>query len=596
MQSAHSGCWYSRNCFVFFAPWQYQWQYYPDKAFGPTASPFLYEQEHFARLHGLASKPMMVGEFPLAGLPAFPFTAPVAMNVLEAYSALWHGGYCGGFGWSKSEYDERHLGHGGREKVDETFRYIKHDLMLGLTLSGSLCPPAPPAMPCYIGRRTAPHKLRPQRLLDACEDRGGAEYCEDTKRQSRCSSLGSFWRDCQKSCGACFLPPLPPSQPPCDSAPPPPLRLSPALRTPPPNPKPPPPPSPRPPSPPPPPKPSPPPPPSPSPYLPFLDTAFTRLAALFKGSPDENTADASGTIHVSANHDQMTAVAQSLLGPDPRLRLPSQDRDARSVVNALNSDRDVLALHLDDQPPGPSAPTSAKNALAYENRAPGVESSLPSTTTTTSTGSSSVFMSTTSQVNTISSRGSLRGHAVAFVAMQVCLSICLLIAVFVACLGCLRRRHRTTSAFSKPSSQETPIEATVSITCARVPGSMLCLKENGPAVSNWLHLLVPCGFGQSWERVASTDHQQIVSEPVGRTSTADAADLASSYAAGADSGQGESSNGMDAVIKCAHVGVPVVEHAHVEASAMPGRTRMEARAWSATSRFLASAKTNISLD
>ena len=47
----------------------HQFQYYPAKAYGKEASPFLNSAAELRALHHHSAKPTVVGEFPIEGLP-----------------------------------------------------------------------------------------------------------------------------------------------------------------------------------------------------------------------------------------------------------------------------------------------------------------------------------------------------------------------------------------------------------------------------------------------------------------------------------------------------------------------------------------------
>lgn len=74
-----------------------QYQYYPENAYGAEDSPFLHTESALRLLHRQTStKPAIAGEFPLLGLVQATHN-PTAMSLREAYEALWHGGYSGGY-------------------------------------------------------------------------------------------------------------------------------------------------------------------------------------------------------------------------------------------------------------------------------------------------------------------------------------------------------------------------------------------------------------------------------------------------------------------------------------------------------------------
>eukprot|EP00965_Chrysotila_dentata_P061415 2034291-Pleurochrysis_carterae.AAC.1 len=84
----------------------------------------------------------------------------------------------------------------------------------------------PPSSPCYYDPSLifGPEQNPSSELVAAgsCVDDKGAEYCANPDTMYKCDYRGSFWRDCQRSCKACFVPPSPPPPLPCDPRPQPP--------------------------------------------------------------------------------------------------------------------------------------------------------------------------------------------------------------------------------------------------------------------------------------------------------------------------------------------------------------------------------------
>ena len=206
----------------------HQWQFYPKNAFGSSTDPFLHPRADLLSELGVAPKPTLVGEFPIEGLEAQPEKGMPAATLLDAYDALWQGGYSGGFTWRVSAYEG-----GDRAPVNAAYRHVRHDLLKGMALVTASCPPPPTPPPCW---NTVSFSTAEQARVaaDPCVDDGGTDFCHKSRAAEWCAKRGTFFIACQRTCGACDVqrpnppclhlpthPPLSPFPSPAPMAPPP---------------------------------------------------------------------------------------------------------------------------------------------------------------------------------------------------------------------------------------------------------------------------------------------------------------------------------------------------------------------------------------
>jgi len=81
----------------------HQYQYYPAKAYGAEASPFLNTAAALSTIHHTSRKPVIAGEFPVDGIEAAAGHNPTSFTLQAAYEALWSGGYSGGYVWNSDK-------------------------------------------------------------------------------------------------------------------------------------------------------------------------------------------------------------------------------------------------------------------------------------------------------------------------------------------------------------------------------------------------------------------------------------------------------------------------------------------------------------
>ena len=144
----------------------HQIQFYPRNAFGLSASPFRFTHASFCERHSLpADRPLLVGEFPIRGLQDIKDHPGTALGLQDSYTALWDGGFAGGFVWQADDYlDEDAMTASEKQAVDVSYQQIRARLG-GPSFDWASCPPLPPSLPAPL----APRLLVPPCLSDEDE-------------------------------------------------------------------------------------------------------------------------------------------------------------------------------------------------------------------------------------------------------------------------------------------------------------------------------------------------------------------------------------------------------------------------------------------
>ena len=118
----------------------HQYQYYPETAYGPEASPFVNTASTLRAIHRASLKPMLAGEFPVEGLHVVPGHNPIAFTLEASYEALWTGGYSGGFAWNS---DLEASAGDGRVAIEEAYRRLAAHLLTTASASAAAVVDAP---------------------------------------------------------------------------------------------------------------------------------------------------------------------------------------------------------------------------------------------------------------------------------------------------------------------------------------------------------------------------------------------------------------------------------------------------------------------